>query len=135
MRLLLWYMDEFDFHPALKNLESADEAKDGHVTEAIVAFIHGEEKDEKEASKAETKLVKNIKWLAGKLECKNIVLHSFAHLGTSKCDPQFLKELFGRTEERLKNVGYTVQQTPYGYFLDIKMIAPGKSLARVYKEF
>ncbi len=135
MRILLWYMDEFDFHPAIKNLESADEGRDGHITKAIVAFIHGEEKDEEASSKVETKLVKNIKWLSGKLACKNIVLHSFAHLGTSKCDPQFLKALFDRTEERLKSVGYAVQQTPYGHFLDIKMVAPGKSLARVYKEF
>ncbi|MGD9899066.1 MAG: threonyl-tRNA synthetase editing domain-containing protein, partial [Calditrichaceae bacterium] len=40
-----------------------------------------------------------------------------------------------RVETRLDNTGYNVTQTPFGYFLDIKIDAPGKSLARVYKEF
>lgn len=136
MRVLFWYMDRFGYYPAIKNLENTESADDGAEFEkAIVAFIHGEEADEKNASKTETKLVKNIKWLAGKLECKKIVLHSFAHLGESKCDPQFLKDMFDRVEKRLGNTGYHVVQTPYGYFLDIKIDAPGKSLARVYKEF
>ncbi|MGD9900634.1 MAG: threonyl-tRNA synthetase editing domain-containing protein [Calditrichaceae bacterium] len=136
MRVLFWYMDHFGYYPAIKNLENTSSVDDGAEFEnTIVAFIHGEKTDEDDASKTETKLVKNIKWLAGKLECKNIVLHSFAHLGESKCEPQFLQELFDRVETRLDNTGYNVTQTPFGYFLDIKIDAPGKSLARVYKEF
>lgn len=136
MRIIYWYMDEFSYHPAVKNLESAETISQGATFKnAIVAFIHGEEKDEENASKAETKLIKNIKWLSGKLECKQIILHSFAHLGESKCSPEFLKGLFDRAQDRLQAVGFAVEQTPFGYFLDISMAAPGKSLARVYKEF
>ncbi len=136
MRVIFWYMNSFAYEPAIKNLEQAETVTKGATFEkAIVAFVHGEEKDVDEASKVETKLVKNLKWLSGKLECTNIVLHSFAHLSESKSEPGFLKELFDRTEARLKNVGYTVAQTPFGYFLDINLSAPGKSLARVYKEF
>jgi Icc-related predicted phosphoesterase len=136
MRVLFWYVEEFKYVTAIKNLESVEDiAKKKTVADAIVAFIHGEEADENNASKVETKLIKNIKWLAGKLECKRIVLHSFAHLGNSKCDPQFLIKLFDNAEKRLKDVGYETEQTPFGYFLDLDMKAPGKSLARVYKEF
>jgi len=35
----------------------------------------------------------------------------------------------------LEATDYAVAQTPFGYFLDISIKAPGKSLARVYKEF
>jgi len=136
MRVLFWYMDSFKFYPALKNLESAAEVnRGGEIKQAIVAFIHGEAQDEEKASKVETKLIKNIKWLAGKLNCTHIVLHSFAHLAETKSDPDFLKGLFDRAQQRLINVGFQVEQTPFGYFLDIEMTAPGKSLARVYKEF
>jgi len=93
------------------------------------------EEDQKNASKVETKLVKNVKWLASKLNCSSVVLHSFAHLSTSKCEPEFLEQLFNRAQERLTGSGLEVSQTPFGYFLDIQMSAPGKSLARVYKEF
>ncbi|MEA2086795.1 MAG: threonyl-tRNA synthetase editing domain-containing protein, partial [Candidatus Caldatribacteriota bacterium] len=38
-------------------------------------------------------------------------------------------------EKRLENAGYKTRQTPFGYFLDLDLKAPGKSLARVFKEF
>jgi hypothetical protein len=60
-------------------------------------------------------------------------LHSFAHLSESKAEPKFTQELFNKVEERLKNAGYTVNQTPFGYFLDLHINAPGFSLARVFK--
>ncbi len=136
MKVLFWYMDEFKYFTAVKNLENVDDINEEKIiNDAIVAFVHGEEADEENASKVETKLIKNIKWLGGKLDCKRIVLHSFAHLSNSKCSPDFLKQLFDNAEKRLQDVGYETCQTPYGYFLDIEMKAPGKSLARVYKEF
>ncbi len=136
MRVIFWYMDSFTYYPALKNLPEAEDVEKGaELKDSIVAFIHAEEKDEENASKVETKLIKNIKWLAGKLQCRNIVLHSFAHLSESKSNPEFLKNLFDRAQQRLESSGYKVSQTPFGYFLDIKLSAPGKSLARVYKAF
>ncbi|HGY55652.1 MAG TPA: hypothetical protein ENK44_08130 [Caldithrix abyssi] len=136
MRVLFWYMDRFAYKPAVKNLDDVETVNEaGQAENAVVAFVHGEEKDEENPGKAETKLIKNIKWLAGKWDTKKVVLHSFAHLGESKCDPACLKALFDRAEERLAAVGYDVAQTPYGYFLDIEIAAPGRSLARVYKEF
>ena len=136
MRVLFWYMDSFEYAPAIKNLDWAETVSTGaEFTDAIVAFVHGEAEDEQNYSKEETKLVKNIKWLAGKLNCKTIILHSFAHLGESKCEPAFLKQLFNRAQDRLEATDYAVAQTPFGYFLDISIKAPGKSLARVYKEF
>ncbi len=136
MRVIFWYMDSFTYHPAVKGLEGAETVEEGDAfSDALVVFVHGEEKDEENASKVETKLVKNIKWLSGKLGSKNIVLHSFAHLGESKCEPDFLRQLFDRAQARLTDSGYTTAQTPFGYFLDISISAPGRSLARVYKEF
>jgi hypothetical protein len=136
MRVIFWYVEEFRYLTAIKNLDSAEDiSKQETITDAIAAFVHGEEADEDNASKVETKLIKNIKWLGGKLNCKRVILHSFAHLSSSKCDPQFLMNLFNNAEKRLKDAGYETYQTPFGYFLDLEMKAPGKSLARVYKEF
>ena len=122
MRVLFWYMDYFHYHPAVKTLDEFKDVQDDfEIKDAIIAFVHGEAEDEENASKVETKLVKNIKWLAGKWNCKNIVLHSFAHLGESKSDPAFIKGLFDRAQKRLEDVGYTIYQTPFGYFLDLQV--------------
>jgi len=79
--------------------------------------------------------MKNIKWLAKKWQNKQVILHSFTHLGEDKAEPEQALNLIERVEERLTNVEYEVAQTPYGYFLDLDMQAKGHPLARIYKEF
>ncbi len=64
-----------------------------------------------------------------------VILHSFTHLGEEKADPDKAQALLGRVQKRLENADYSVVQTPYGYFLDLSIEAPGHPLARVYKEF
>jgi hypothetical protein len=95
--------------------------------------VEEEDQDGDRIKTIEKKLIKNLKWIAGKNQTKTIVLHSFAHLSESKAEPGFTKEFFDRVEIRLKNTGYEVLQTPFGYFLDLEVNAPGNSLARVFK--
>ena len=135
MKLLMIYCDSFAYKTAIKNLESVEEYhKEETIEDALVAFIQAEKEDEENIKKVETKLIKNIKWAAGKNNTKKIVLHSFAHLSSSKADIGITTQLFDNAEQRLKNAGYETYQTPFGYFLDLKVEAPGKSLARIFKE-
>ncbi len=130
------YADKFFYKTSIKNLEAVevcDESK--QVKNALVGFIQVEQKDENHISKIETKMIKNLKWAAKKNETNLIVLHSFAHLSLSKADEEITKKMFNRAEKRLKDSGYNTSQTPFGYFLDLNIQAPGKSLARVFKEF
>lgn len=136
MKLLMIYSDSFEYHPRLKNLDEFETINEGKtIHNTILAFIHAEEHDEEDINKLEKKLVKNLKWAAKKNETMNVVLHSFAHLSESKASADFTKELFDLAEARLKNANYECIQTPFGYFLDLKLDAPGKSLARVFKSF
>ena len=135
MRVLFWYCDDFDWTPAMKTLPDVPEAAPAENQNTGVAFVHIEPKDVEAGSSSETKLVKNTKWLARKWEITRIILHSFTHLGQEKAEPENARALVDRTKERLENAGYSVDQTPYGYFLDLNIKAPGHPLARVYKEF
>ncbi|GBC60252.1 hypothetical protein DENIS_1203 [Desulfonema ishimotonii] len=135
MRVLFWYCDRFEWTPAMKTLEDAPEAGPDQYEKLVVAFVHVEPEDTEPGSSAETKLVKNAKWLARKWEAGQILLHSFTHLGENKADPPAARELLNRAQERLTTADYSVNQTPYGYFLDLSMDAPGHPLARIYKEF
>ncbi len=135
MRVLFWYCDRLAWRPTLKTLEQAPAGQAGQASDAVAAFVHVEPEDAERASKVTTKLVKNCKWLAGKWECKRIVLHSFTHLGEEKAEPALARQLLERARERLEGAGYQVVETPYGHFNDLQLEAPGHPLARIYKAF
>lgn len=134
MKVLAIYVNEFGYQPALKTLENVKDISSGaHFTEAVLAFIQVEESDEeKDVKSRDKKLVNHLKWVARKNNCKKIILHSFAHLSESKASIEFTKELFDLAEKRLQNAGYSTAQTPFGYFLDLDIKAPGFSLARIW---
>jgi Archaea-specific editing domain of threonyl-tRNA synthetase len=119
----------------MKTLDDAPDADADAHENAVVAFIHVEPNDVGNDNSAETKLVKNGKWLARKWETKLVVLHSFTHLGEEKADPEYAKALIDRAQRRLEAAGYAAFQTPYGYFNDLTIQAQGHPLARIYKEF
>ena len=135
MKLLMVYADKFAYKTSVKNLESASDIDEEKVVEdVLVGFIHVELNDEDNLSAIETKLIKNLKWAARKNETNTVVLHSFAHLAESKADPEVTKRLLNNAESRLRNAGYVTYQTPFGYFLDLDIKAPGHSFTRLFKE-
>ena len=135
MKLLLIYCNKFGYNPTIKTVEDATDHVEGQQFENTqTAFIQVEREDMEKEKEVEKKLVKNLKWICGKNQSKGIILHSFAHLSESKADPDFTRDLFDRVEERMSNAGYVVHQTPFGYFLDLRVEAPGFSLARVFKD-
>ncbi len=136
MKVLLIYCKIFAYTPTLKTLEMAEVNNVPASFENVqTAFVQVEENDIEREAEVSKKLLKNIKWVCGKNNSKKVVLHSFAHLSESKADPDTTQRIFNSVEERLKNVGYEVAQTPFGYFLDLQVDAPGFSLARVFKSF
>ncbi|GAB4445350.1 MAG: hypothetical protein Kow0031_27890 [Anaerolineae bacterium] len=133
MKLLLFQAKRFYWASFSKTLDDVPEQEVAEtVEEALVVFYHAEAEDE-DNPKLETRVVKNIKWLANKRSLKNIVLHSFTHLSESTASPEFAQGLVNRLEERLTNTGYRVWQTPFGYFCEWDLAVYGDSLAKVFK--
>ena len=135
MRVLFWYCQRFNWVPAMKTLDDAPPAQPADLHQAVVAFIHVEPADGDPGSSSETKLIKNAKWLARKWDTKTIVLHSFTHLGEDKATPEQARALLERACQRLQDAGYETVISPYGYFNDLVLEAPGHPLARIYKAF
>lgn len=134
MKVLVMFVDEFKYQPAQKNLESVEDVIEGaSFKDSILAFIQIEESDEEyDVKSREKKLVNHLKWTSRKNNCNKVILHSFAHLAESKASVEFTKTLFDLAEKRLQNAGYETAQTPFGYFLDLEIKAPGYSLARIW---
>ncbi len=135
MRVLFWYCERFAWKPAMKTLEDAPAAEPSEWGKVVVAFVHVEPGDVQGGSSAETKLVKNAKWLARKWGIRRVILHSFTHLAEEKADPDAARALLDRAQDRLAQAGYETVQTPYGYFHDLRIKAPGRPLARIFKQF
>ncbi|WP_439184968.1 threonyl-tRNA synthetase editing domain-containing protein [Carboxylicivirga taeanensis] len=136
MKVLIFYTKEFGYHPAEKNLEDApDPGGPKSFSNCLLACIQIEQDDEEKGLRSrEKKLVNHLKWAARKNNTNKVVLHSFAHLSDSKASVDFTKQLFDEAQTRLENADYDVAQTPFGYFLDLKIDAPGFSLARIWAE-
>jgi hypothetical protein len=134
MRVLFWFCDRMAWTPSVKTLPEVEDGEPGSASAAVAAFVHVEPQDEGKSSKVETKLVKNVKWLAGKWNTRTVVLHTFTHLAEEKADPVFARDLLARVRKRLEEVGYLVTETPYGHFNDLELAAPGHPLARIFKQ-
>lgn len=136
MKVLIFYTKEFAYTPSERNLENAPEPGEPKTfTDCLLACIQVEQSDEAKGVRSrEKKLANHLKWAARKNNTNNIVLHSFAHLSDSKASVDFTKQLFDDAQSRLENADYQVTQTPFGYFLDLKIDAPGFSLARIWAD-
>ena len=136
MKLLMFYVHEWSYKTASKSLPDVPDTEKGETMKnAVVIFFHAEAGDEGKREGVLQKFVKNTKWIAGKFDTKNVVLHSFNHLSSSKSSPEFAKALLDEVVERLERTGYQVMLTPFGYFNEFRMHVAGDSLAKVFKEF
>lgn len=136
MKLLLFYAHKWWFRTASKGLPDVPDVNmEDSMDNAVVVFFHAEKEDEEKGKGVLDKFVKNTKWLAGKFNTKNAVLHSFNHLSSSKASPEFSGQILKQATERLVNAGYSVMCTPFGYFNEFDIHVGGESLAKVFKEF
>jgi hypothetical protein len=88
----------------------------------------------KDKVKVFRKTVKNIRWIASKTNCTNIILHSFVHLGESKANIHFTEMLIEKVATRLSKGGLDVHIIPSG-LNEFSMRVKGPSLSKVFKAF
>jgi Archaea-specific editing domain of threonyl-tRNA synthetase len=137
MKLLCFQAKHFRWKSQSKTLaQAADQDVEEHVSDAVAVFLHAEQSDE-EADKHSSILrqtLKHIKWLANKRGLKNIVIHSFTHLGGETSSPDFAESFISAVAQRLREASYSVWTTPFGYFCEWDLSVYGESLAKVWKE-
>ena len=134
MKLLMFLARQFAFRPHEKMLsDAADAGGEVRLADAVIVFVHAEPQDEVDAAGLETKFVKNVKWLAGKRGFKEVVLHSFTHLAEASASPQFAEAFLQSAAARLRNTGYQVTLTPFGWVCEWELAVFGESLAKVFK--
>jgi hypothetical protein len=135
MKLLTFQAKRFRWKSFSKTLpEAADAVVEESVGEAVVVFAHAEAGDEAERGRVFRHTLKHVKWLANKRGLRNVVLHSFTHLGARNAEPDFAQAFLEELAERLRSTGYSVWLTPFGWFCEWDLSVHGDSLAKVWKE-
>ena len=137
MKLLLFQAPRFGWKtfsrilPDVPEVDVADE-----VTEAVVAFVHLEPRDEDPERRPSVfrHALKHLKWVANKRGLRTVVLHSFTHLAAETASAPFADAFLGELAERLTQTGYAVKRTPFGYFCSWDLAVYGDSLAKVWKD-
>ena len=137
MRLLCFQAKHFRWKAHSKTLpEVPDPQAEEEIADSVVIFVQAEASDtsEQHLDSIRRKAVKHIKWLANKRDFKNVVLHSFTHLGGDTAEPGFAEPVIQSIADRLNQSGYRVQITPFGYLCEWDLSVYGESLAKVWKE-
>ncbi|HEY4690954.1 MAG TPA: threonyl-tRNA synthetase editing domain-containing protein [Anaerolineae bacterium] len=67
------------------------------------------------------------------MQVRSIVLHSFTHLAEGSASPQFAEAFLQSAALRLRNTGYQVALTPFGWVCEWELSIYGESLAKVFK--
>jgi Archaea-specific editing domain of threonyl-tRNA synthetase len=136
MKLLCFQAKRFRWKTHSKTLlEAPDRDVEEEVRDAVVVFVHAERSDADERQDSVLRQsLKHVKWLANKKTLKNIVIHSFTHLGGETASPAFAESFIVLFAQRLADTGYQVRVTPFGYFCEWDLSVYGESLAKVWKE-
>jgi hypothetical protein len=137
MKLLCFQAKRFHWKTHSKTLPDVpDQNADDEVTDTVVVFVHAETSDEDEprTDSVLRQSLKHIKWLANKRALKNIVIHSFTHLGGETASAPFAQFFMTTLGQHLEATGYRVWITPFGYLCEWDLSVYGESLAKVWKE-
>ncbi|WP_445476083.1 threonyl-tRNA synthetase editing domain-containing protein [Methanococcoides methylutens] len=135
MKMLMFDTEYFWFETFSKTLDHVDDnEREEKIEDTAVVFIHVEAEDELRKNKVVKSAVANLKWYLNKVNKERIVLHSFAHLSSSKSSPEFAVEVILAIKEKLENKGFDVHTTAFGYFSEFSIHVRGESLAKVFKE-
>lgn len=137
MKLLCFQAKRFRWKTHSKTLPDVpDQDVEEEVSNALVIFLHAEGTDAGEDRRASVlrQSLKHVKWLANKRALKNIVFHSFTHLGGDTAEPGCAESFINEAADRLRGTGYQVWTTPFGYFCEWDLSVYGESLAKVWKE-
>ena len=132
MKLLCYQAKHFSWEAYSQTIPNADPQTNGSATEAAVIWMHVEWGDMSDRKRVFTYALKQIKWVANKKDLQNVVLHSFAHLGGRPADADFARTIIQDLATRLRNTGYNVQTTPFGWFCSWNLDVYGNSMAKVF---
>ncbi len=134
MQLLLIHSDFIEYEvkkstPVAETIE--DVAKSGRMEDALTAFITVEKQDEANPAEVIGKGVETITKMAGQVKANRVMLYPYAHLSASLSSPKTAVEVLKGLEQSLKEKGYEVKRSPFGWYKQFTIKCKGHPLSEL----
>jgi threonyl-tRNA synthetase len=136
MKLLLIHSDYIEYEvkdKAIKNPEDILHTSD-RFEEALTVFTAVEAIDEKSPNQAVTDATNEICKTAEKLQVKNIMIYPYAHLSSDLAKPHNAQNILIALEQSVKEQGYIVKRSPFGWYKAFKISCKGHPLSELSRE-
>ncbi|MAG34863.1 MAG: hypothetical protein CL878_01215 [Dehalococcoidia bacterium] len=134
MRMLMWHVNSFASRVTERGRSRlAEDVAEPEIAvgEAILVFTSVEQADEAATEAIVARGTGEIRRHAQQLGVGTIVLHSFAHLFGELASPNTALAVLDQCEAALRDAGFSVVHTPFGWFNTLDIQAKGHPLSRV----
>lgn len=101
------------------------------MEQVLVAFCTIEKDDEKDPSQVAKNGADAVKEVAAQVKARNIMLYPYAHLSSSLASRDPAIKVVAAMETLLKDAGFTVQRSPFGYYKSFRIHCLGHPLAEL----
>jgi len=138
VRVLFLHCDYLEYEVREKALPSvedlpAGEGK-GRIEDALVCFISAEKEDEADPEGVAREARKNIQEVAGQVKASRVAIYPYAHLSSSLAASGPAKRIFDLLAEGLRDAGFDVLASPFGYYKSFKVSVKGHPLSELSRE-
>lgn len=134
MRMLILHVDYFKSTLTKKGRSKLVETPTTTTTEvedALIILASIEKQDEPNPPDIAKKAIEEVAELSHQLKVKTLVLHPFTHLFGQLSTPEVAITTLQLMEEGLRQRGFEVTRTPFGWFNTLELKAKGHPLSRV----
>ncbi len=132
MRLLLIHAKKFWWkirEPAKISFRDEVEVDEVEVKDVLVSFTCVEKSDEVNIEDSVSRAVEAIVEVASRIGVKKIVVYPYAHLSKNLSKPEIAVKVIHGIETKLKEVGFEVYRSPFGYYKEFILHCIGHPLA------
>jgi threonyl-tRNA synthetase len=135
MRLLLLHCEYFEYsvrEEAIRNPESVEDAsKGGKFENTLVAFCTVEREDEANPDEVAAKATDSIAEVAKSVKTQRTLVYPYAHLSSSHGSRDTAIAILHQLSKNLKNGGFEVHQSPFGYYKSFSLRCLGHPLSEL----
>jgi threonyl-tRNA synthetase len=136
MKLLLIHSDFIEYEIKDKAIKNPEELllKTDRFEEALTVFTAVETVDEVSPLIAASDATSEIMKTADQLHVTNIMVYPYAHLSSTLAKPKIALEILILIEQSLREQGYNVKRSPFGWYKSFKISCKGHPLSELSRE-
>ena len=135
MRILLIHSDLFEYRVESKAIDAAEEIEDekkvSQMEEVLVAFCTVEKDDESAVDEIAKRSVEDIIEVSERVKAERIMVYPYAHLSSSLASPNIAIPMLAKIESMLKDRGYSVERSPFGWYKSFTIKCKGHPLSEL----